>query len=67
MERVFVGLEFMRDADLNLIRKGSTVASNIRAIHVLKDLNIEIFPMFIVKPEFEKRDFADLKEYCLGL
>jgi hopanoid C-3 methylase len=67
LERVFVGLEFMRDADLNLIRKGSTVANNIRAIHVLKDLNIEIFPMFIVKPEFEKKDFADLKEYCLSL
>jgi hopanoid C-3 methylase len=67
LERVFVGLEFMRDADLNLIRKGSTVANNIKAIQVLKDLDIGIFPMFIVKPEFEKKDFADLKKYCLGL
>jgi hopanoid C-3 methylase len=67
LERVFVGLEFMRDADLNLIRKGSTVANNIRAIQILKDLDIGIFPMFIVKPEFEKKDFADLRKYCLGL
>ncbi|OGW38822.1 MAG: hypothetical protein A2Y97_07150 [Nitrospirae bacterium RBG_13_39_12] len=67
LERVFVGLEFMRDADLNLIRKGSTVANNIRAIQVLKGLDIEIFPMFIVKPEFEKKDFAELRKYCLGL
>ncbi|MBE0426884.1 MAG: cobalamin B12-binding domain-containing protein [Nitrospirae bacterium] len=67
LERVFVGLEFMRDADLNLIRKGSTVANNVRAVQVLKGLEIEIFPMFIVKPEFERKDFADLRKYCLAL
>jgi radical SAM superfamily enzyme YgiQ (UPF0313 family) len=67
LERVFVGLEFIRDADLNLIRKGSTVENNVRAVQVLKSLDIEIFPMFIVKPEFERRDFADLQKYCLGL
>jgi len=67
LERVFVGLEFMRDADLNLIRKGSTVENNVRAVQVLKSLDIEIFPMFIVKPEFERRDFADLRKYCLSL
>jgi hopanoid C-3 methylase len=67
LERVFVGLEFMRDTDLNLIRKGSTVANNVKAVQVLKDLDIEIFPMFIVKPEFEKKDFSDLRKYCLGL
>jgi radical SAM superfamily enzyme YgiQ (UPF0313 family) len=67
LERVFVGLEFIRDADLNLIRKGSTVENNVKAVHVLKSLDIEIFPMFIVKPEFERRDFADLRKYCLGL
>ena len=67
LERVFVGLEFMRDADLNLIRKGSTVENNVKAVQVLKDLDIEIFPMFIVKPEFERKDFADLRKYCLAL
>jgi hopanoid C-3 methylase len=67
LERVFVGLEFIRDADLNLIRKGSTVENNVKAVQVLKSLDIEIFPMFIVKPEFERRDFADLRKYCLGL
>ena len=67
LERVFVGLEFIHDADLNLIRKGSTVENNVRAVQVLKDLDIEIFPMFMVKPEFERKDFADLRKYCLGL
>ena len=67
LERVFIGLEFMRDTDLTLIRKGSTVANNMKALQILKDLDIGIFPMFIVKPEFEKKDFVDLKKYCLGL
>ena len=67
LERVFVGLEFIRDTDLNLIRKGSTVENNVRAVQVLKGLDIDIFPMFIVKPEFERKDFADLRKYCLDL
>jgi radical SAM superfamily enzyme YgiQ (UPF0313 family) len=67
LERVFVGLEFIRDADLNLFRKGSTVENNVRAVQVLKCLDIDIFPMFIVKPEFEKKDFANLRKYCRGL
>jgi radical SAM superfamily enzyme YgiQ (UPF0313 family) len=50
-----------------LIRKGSTVENNVRAVQVLKGLGIDIFPMFIVKPEFDRRDFADLREYCLDL
>ncbi|MDD2903349.1 MAG: radical SAM protein, partial [Syntrophales bacterium] len=67
LERVFVGLEFMRDADLKLIRKGSTVANNERAVQILKDLDLDIWPMFMVRPEFEPRDFAALRQYCLGL
>jgi radical SAM superfamily enzyme YgiQ (UPF0313 family) len=67
LERVFVGLEFMRDADLKLIRKGSTAENNQRAVKVLKSLDIDIFPTFIVRPEFVRKDFADLRKYCLDL
>ena len=65
LERVFVGLEFMRDADLKLIRKGSTVENNVKAVRILKDLDLDIWPMFMVRPEFDRRDFADLRKYCL--
>jgi radical SAM superfamily enzyme YgiQ (UPF0313 family) len=67
LERVFVGLEFMRDADLKLIRKGSTVENNAKAVQVLKSLDIDIFPTFIIRPEFDRKDFADLRKYCLDL
>ncbi|MEW6660451.1 MAG: radical SAM protein [Thermodesulfobacteriota bacterium] len=67
LERVFVGLEFMRDADLKLIRKGATVANNVRALQILKALDLDIWPMFMVRPEFDRRDFADLRKCCLDL
>ena len=67
LERVFVGLEFFRDEDLKLIKKGSTVDNNINAVRVLKGLGLDIFPMFIVRPDFTKKDFDDLRKFCLGL
>ena len=67
LERVFVGLEARCDADLKLIRKGSTVENNVNAVRILKDLDIDIWPMFIVRPEFNRSDFAALRQYCLSL
>ncbi len=67
LERVFVGLEFMRDADLKSIRKGSTAENNKAAVKVLKSLGVDIYPTFIVRPEFDRSDFADLRKYCLDL
>ncbi|NVM57375.1 MAG: cobalamin B12-binding domain-containing protein, partial [Desulfobacterales bacterium] len=57
LERVFVGLEFFRDKDLNDIRKGSTLSDNEKAVEILQDLGIEIYASFIVRPEFNKADF----------
>ncbi len=57
----------MRDADLKLIRKGSTVENNLSAVRILKELDIDIWPMFLVRPEFDRNDFAALRKYCLGL
>ncbi len=67
LERVFVGLECIRDTDLKLIRKGSTVANNVDAVRILQDLDIDIWPMFIVRPDFTPRDFSELRQYCLSL
>lgn len=67
LERIFVGLEFMRDADLKLIRKGATVENNLKALQILKGLDLDIWPMFMVRPEFERRDFAALRQCCLDL
>jgi radical SAM superfamily enzyme YgiQ (UPF0313 family) len=67
LERVFVGLECIRDADLKLIRKGSTVENNLNAVRILQELDIDIWPMFLVRPDFQRHDFAELRKYCLSL
>lgn len=67
LERVFIGLEFFRDVDLKRVRKGSTAETNGKAVQILKSLGIDIFPTFIILPEFDQKDFLDLRKYCLDL
>ncbi|MFC1932232.1 B12-binding domain-containing radical SAM protein [Chloroflexota bacterium] len=67
LERVFVGLEFFRDEDLQYVRKGSTLRDNEKAVHILHNLGIEIYASLIVRPEFNKEDFAALRQYCRNL
>ncbi len=67
MERVFVGLEFFRDEDLKDIRKGTTIKNNIEAIRILQSLDIDIFPNFMIKPDFDRSDFNEFRKYCLGI
>jgi len=67
LERVFVGLEFFRDEDLKYIRKRSTIDDNEKAVKVLQDLDIEIYASFILRPEFDKNDFAAFRQYCRKL
>jgi radical SAM superfamily enzyme YgiQ (UPF0313 family) len=64
LERVFVGLEFFRDSDLEFINKGSTTNNNRQAVRVLHDLGIDIYASFIVRPEFTEEDFAEFRDYC---
>jgi radical SAM superfamily enzyme YgiQ (UPF0313 family) len=67
LERVFVGIEFCDDEDLNYIGKRSTSEDNVRAVHILHDLGIDVYASFILRPEFTSEDFADLRKYCRQL
>ncbi len=67
LERVFVGLEFFRDEDLNDIRKGSTARDNEQAVRILQDLGVDLYASFIVRPEFTRADFAAFRQYCRDL
>jgi radical SAM superfamily enzyme YgiQ (UPF0313 family) len=67
LERVFVGLEFWRDEDLEYVGKGSTARDNERAVEILLDLDIEIYASLIVRPSFSKADFRALRTYCRDL
>jgi len=67
LARVFIGLEFFRDEDLKSVRKGSTIKTNIDALNVLKSLDVEIKPGFMVRQDFDKSDFEEFRNYCFGL
>jgi radical SAM superfamily enzyme YgiQ (UPF0313 family) len=67
LERVFVGLEFFRDSDLEFINKGSTIDNNLQAVRVLHDLGIDIYASFIIRPEFTEEDFAEFRRYCRSI
>jgi radical SAM superfamily enzyme YgiQ (UPF0313 family) len=67
LERVFVGLEFFRDEDLEDVHKGSTLRDNEQAVKVLQGLGIDIYASFIVRPEFTRADFAAFGQYCRAL
>ncbi len=64
LERVFVGLEFVRDEDLGYVGKGATSKDNEEALRVLHNLGIDVYASFMVRQEFTRDDFAALKAYC---
>ncbi len=64
LERVFIGLEFFRDEDLAYVRKSSTVEDNERAVHLLRELGIEVYASFIIRPDFMRSDFEAMRRCC---
>lgn len=67
LKRVFVGLEFFRDEDLDYIRKNTTSKDNVEAVRILHALGVDVYASFIVRQEFTKADFAALRKYCQDL
>jgi len=67
LDRIFVGLEFFRNEDLEYINKRSSIEDNAKAVRVLQDLDIDIYASFIVRPEFSKEDFAAMRRYVREL
>jgi radical SAM superfamily enzyme YgiQ (UPF0313 family) len=43
------------------------VENNEKALSILKGLGLDIWPMFMIRPEFDRKDFMDLRQRCLGL
>jgi radical SAM superfamily enzyme YgiQ (UPF0313 family) len=67
LEKVFVGLEFFRNRDLDYVGKGTSIDDNKKAIDILQDLGIEPYPSLIIRPEWQKEDFQELRQYCRNL
>ncbi len=60
---VVIGFEEISDAGLERLNKRSTVAVNIQALGILKDLGIRVIGDFIVAPEYTEADFDALERF----
>ena len=60
---VTVGIESIRDEELQKINKKTSVEMNTEAIHILKQQKININPHFIIRPEYRSHDFNELFNY----
>jgi radical SAM superfamily enzyme YgiQ (UPF0313 family) len=58
-----IGFEEITDAGLARLNKRSSVAVNIEAMEILKELGIRIVGDFIVSPEYSEADFAALDRF----
>jgi len=67
LARVFMGLEFFRNSDLDAVNKRTSVAENERAVRILDDLGIEAYVNFMVLPSFSREDFRAFRRYCRSL
>jgi radical SAM superfamily enzyme YgiQ (UPF0313 family) len=59
----FIGVESHSNKYLKMYQKENDTSINEKAISILKDLGIGLMASFIIRPEFERDDFASLGEY----
>ncbi|MBI5589561.1 MAG: cobalamin B12-binding domain-containing protein [Deltaproteobacteria bacterium] len=58
-----IGFEEITDAGLARLNKKNSVATNIQAMQILKELGIRIIGDFIVSPEYSEADFKALDHF----
>ncbi len=62
LSTLYVGLESMDGATLEKYNKGCDPGVNRRAVDILSELGICLHAAFMVRPEFEEKDFIDLRK-----
>ncbi|HWS00950.1 MAG TPA: hypothetical protein VN249_10070, partial [Prolixibacteraceae bacterium] len=63
VKAVMVGFEFVTDEELAAVEKGSSVHDNNRTIEICRELDIDLFALFIVNPAWRHTDFRRLADY----
>ena len=67
LKAVLIGFESFRDKDLERWDKRNTVANNIKATKILKNIGVEIIGYFLVDPAFTEEDFQQLSDHVRKL
>ncbi|HNX78331.1 MAG TPA: radical SAM protein [Prolixibacteraceae bacterium] len=63
VKAVMVGFEFITEEELTAIDKDSTPEDNNRVIDICRDLDIDLFALFMVNPDWQHSDFKKLALY----
>ncbi len=61
---VLIGIESIRDEELQGFNKQNTVTNNNEAIRILHKNGIEVIAQFIIKPDYTEDDFEALSKYA---
>ncbi|MBC7106624.1 MAG: cobalamin B12-binding domain-containing protein [Firmicutes bacterium] len=65
--KVFIGFEKIEEEELAAIGKRNTVENNERALKFLQERGIGVVASFIVDPDYDRQDFAKLRNYVRRL
>jgi len=63
LQILLVGIESFRDKELREWGKSNTAEINEKAIHILKQNEVELSAYFVVDPQYDRQDFQRLSEY----
>ena len=67
LEYLTLGIEAIKDEDLNVLNKKTSVEKNNEAIRILQRLGIANSAHFIVNPDYTVRDFDQLFKYICDM
>jgi radical SAM superfamily enzyme YgiQ (UPF0313 family) len=63
VKALMVGFEFVTDAELRAVRKIASLEDNERTIAICRELDIDLFALFIIDPAWQHADFRRLATY----
>lgn len=63
VKALMVGFEFVTDRELNAINKDASIIDNNRTLEICQDLDIDLFALFIINPDWHHADFRKLARY----
>ncbi len=63
LSALIVGFEYINDFSLNTVGKNSSATDNLNTIKICKDLDIELFALFICDTSWHHQDFFNLARY----
>ncbi len=66
LKAVIVGIESVRESDLEKFHKLSDVGNSDRAIAILQKYKIELYATMILQPDFTVKDFDDLADFLIA-